>query len=268
MRSWLHQLKQAQTLRKLLGWSALDQATRNQLKLEVLSEPPSGNVLVLAPHPNDDIFGCGGVLAKHRDHGDEVRIIYLCDGRSGTKRPTTEIVRDELKRTRHDEAIAAAELLGIPANNLTFWGYRDDFLTANRTTTKALTQVLADFTPRIIYAPHLADRSDDHEATAVILAKTLHAIGADIPAEIWCYEVWQPTFANRLVAIDSVASQKEAAIRAHASQMKNRPYDTAILGLNTYRGEMMGLAGPAEAFFMCKPKFYLQLWGLLREISG
>ncbi|MEK7461012.1 MAG: PIG-L deacetylase family protein [Patescibacteria group bacterium] len=255
-------------LRKLVGWSMLEAAIKNKLHLEMTSDPPSGKVLVLAPHPDDDIFGCGGALAKHVDQGDEIQIIYLCDGRSGTKRATTEIVREELKKTRRTEAAAAAEILGIPADDLSFWGYRDGNLIANKTTTKALTQMIADFMPRTIYLPHPSDNHPDHEATASVLAKTLLAIGTDLPSEIWSYEVWQPTFANRLLDISATMTQKETAISAHASQLKCRPYADAIMGLNTYRGGMMGLPGPAEAYLVLKPALYVKLWEMLRGISG
>lgn len=267
MQRLLKQMLHVNTLRKLVGWGTLEAAIQNRLHLETLSEPPSGKVLVLAPHPDDDIFGCGGTLAKHVDAGDEVRIIYLCDGRSGTKRATTEIVREELKKNRRTEAQAAAEVLGIPSDNLTFWSYRDGYLIANKTTTKALTQVIADFVPRTIYVPHPADLHPDHVATAAVLWKTLQAVGSDLPSEIWSYEVWQPTFANRLLDIGATLAQKEAAINAHASQLKCRPYADAILGLNAYRGGMMGLSGPAEAFLALKPPLYLKLWELLRGVS-
>ncbi len=255
------------TLRKLVGWDILREAIQNRLQLEILADPPSGKVLVLAPHPDDDIFGLGGTLAKHRDQGDDVRIIYLCDGRSGTKRATTEIVQDELKKTRRAEAVAATEILGIPPGNLTFWGYRDGRLLANKTTTKALMQILADFTPRIVYTPHPSDGHPDHEQTAAVLMRTLKAVGSDFPAEIWSYEVWQPTFVNRLVDISPVVNQKESAVRAHGSQLKCRPYADAILGLNTYRGGMLGMPGPAEGFLALKPRLYLQLGELLRGIT-
>ena len=264
MRKLIEQALHLNRLRKLVGWSTLEAAIKNRLHLEIIADPPSGKVLVLAPHPDDDVFGCGGALAKHIDQGDEIQVIYLCDGRSGTKRSTTEIVREELKKTRRSEAQAAAEILGIPPDNLSFWGYRDNNLFANKTTTKALTQVIADFMPRTIYLPHPADSHADHEATAAVLAKTLRAIGTDLPSEIWSYEVWQPTFANRLLDISATVSQKEAAMAAHTSQLKCRPYTDAILGLNTYRGGMMGLPGPAEAFLVMKPSLYVKLWDLLR----
>jgi LmbE family N-acetylglucosaminyl deacetylase len=268
MRRLIHHALHWNALRKLVGWSTLDAAVKNRLHLEIVSDPPSGKVLVLAPHPDDDIFGCGGALAKHVDQGDEIQIVYLCDGRSGTKRATTEIVREELKKTRRAEATAAAEILGIPAADLSFWGYRDGHLIANKTTTKALTQVIADFVPRTIYVPHPSDSHPDHEATATVLFKTLQAIGADLPSEIWSYEIWQPTFANRLLDISATLAQKEAAITAHASQLKCRPYADAILGLNAYRGGMHGLPGPAEAYLVLKPPLYLKLWELLRGLNG
>ncbi|MBI4175327.1 PIG-L family deacetylase [Candidatus Berkelbacteria bacterium] len=264
----LHHALHLNTLRKLLGWATLQDAIRNRLQLEMLTAPPSGKVLVLAPHPDDDVFGCGGTLALHREQGDEIRVIYLCDGRSGSKRRTTELVQEELKKTRRAEAMAATGILQIPPGNVTFWGYRDSNLLANKTTTRALTQVLAEYVPSLIYVPHPNDSHPDHEATAAVLAQTLRAMGGDLPAEIWSYEVWQPLLANRLIAIEPVVHQKEQAILAHESQRKCRPYADAILGLNAYRGGMMGVNGPAEAFLALRPKLYLKLWDLLRGIVG
>lgn len=263
----IKQARHLNHLRKLVSWSTLEEAVKNRLNMEIYDSPPTGKILVLAPHPGDDIFGAGGTLAKHGDQGDEIRIIYLCDGRSGTKRATTEIVREELKKTRRTEAIEATEVLGIKSNALTFWGYRDGQLSANKTTIKALTQVLSDYVPNIIYVPHPNDGEADHVATAQILAKTLSAVGSDLPAEIWSYEVSQPAFLNRLIDISATAIQKERAIEAHASQLKRRPYSQAILGLNYYRGGLAGLPGPAEGFLVMKPKLYLNLWDLLHDLN-
>lgn len=267
MKKFIGQAVHLNALRKLFGWQMLGEAVSGRLQREILSTPPNGKVLVLAPHPGDEIFGIGGTLARHREQGDEIRIIYLCDGRSGTKRPVTEIVRDELKKVRRAEAVAGITTLGINPGKLTFWAYRDGELTANKTVVKALTQVLVEYLPTIIYAPHAADSHPDHVTTAQLLAKTLVTMGGELPGEIWGYEFWQPTFANRIVDITSVSQQKAVAMQAHASQLKCRAYDTAIDGLNRYRGGLAGLQGPAEGFLALKPKMYLQLWSMLSDIS-
>lgn len=267
MKKLIDHARHLNALRKLLGWEMLGQAVGSRLKFEVVGSPPAGKALVLAPHPGDDVLAVGGALARHHDAGDEIRIIYLCDGRNGTKRPVTEIVRDELKKTRRAEAVAATAVLGISPGKLTFWAYHDGALAVNKTTTKALTQALADYLPTVIYVPHPADRETDHRATASLLAASLHAMGGDLPAEIWSYELWQPTFANRLLDINAVMNQKLAAIDAHASQLKCRAYDEAVSGLNRYRGALAGLPGPAEGYLAMRPALYLKLWTLLRELA-
>ena len=46
-------------------------------------------VLVISPHPDDDVIGCGGTLRRHVLDGDEVRVIYLTSGERGRSWPTT-----------------------------------------------------------------------------------------------------------------------------------------------------------------------------------
>ena len=47
-----------------------------------LLESSLDNILVIAPHPDDDVIGCGGVLAANR--GKRIKIIFITDGRHGS----------------------------------------------------------------------------------------------------------------------------------------------------------------------------------------
>ena len=58
---------------------------KSELFLPTLIEKPEANrVLVLAPHPDDDVIGCGGTLCKHVQADDEVMVAYMTDGSRGT----------------------------------------------------------------------------------------------------------------------------------------------------------------------------------------
>ncbi|MCH2105723.1 MAG: PIG-L family deacetylase, partial [Planctomycetes bacterium] len=43
-------------------------------------ELPRGRVLVIAPHADDEVLGCGGTLTRHIERGDEVEVLVLTDG--------------------------------------------------------------------------------------------------------------------------------------------------------------------------------------------
>ncbi|MGB4018385.1 MAG: PIG-L family deacetylase, partial [Syntrophomonadaceae bacterium] len=66
-------------------------------------------ILVLAPHPDDDIIGCGGSIANLTAQGHEVVILYLTSGESGS----LEMDPAQLARTREEEARRAGQLLGV-----------------------------------------------------------------------------------------------------------------------------------------------------------
>lgn len=238
-------------LRKFLGNVSFSLAVKSKFKLEILENPPSGKVLVLAPHPDDDVFGCGGALALHQKNSDQIKIIYL------TSTPQ-----------RIKEAEASAKLLKI--SDIEFWGFKEGKFSATKKSYHGLIKVIDTYKPDIIYCPSFTDSHPDHFETAKILYSALchpersRSVGRDEGStgltSILLYEIWTPIYANRLIKIDSVINTKKAAISCHQSQMKERRYSEAILGLNAYRAGMFSAGNFAEAFTALTPELHIKLF--------
>lgn len=90
-------------------------------------------ILILAPHPDDEVIGCGGIIQKAKALNLPMRIVFFTYGDSNQwsfmvyrKHPVVmpKAVR-KMGLLRHDEAVRAAETFGITAENLTFLGYPD-----------------------------------------------------------------------------------------------------------------------------------------------
>lgn len=241
-------------LRKLIGWELIWLATKSDLRQTIIERPPGDRALILSPHPDDDVFGCGATILKHRRDRDKVRVVYFCDGSKGNK----EGIRDQLLSVRRQkESRQAASILGV--EDLVFWNYRDGQLQSTRVIIKALVNILTDFRPDIIYLPSVVDLHPDHRAVVEIFLAAGQL--TDLNPTIWCYsyEVWTPQLPNRLVDISREIDLKKQAVACHKSQLTNRPYDAAIIDLNSYRGKISGAGIYAEAFFACR-------WGLYRKL--
>ena len=74
--------------------------------VEALHVPPRERVLVLAPHPDDEVLGCGGTILLHAAQGDAVHVVIAFDGLNGL---SAEWPRD----TRRREAARVSQLLGL-----------------------------------------------------------------------------------------------------------------------------------------------------------
>lgn len=247
--------------RKFIGQEFAYNAVRSNFKLEINSSPPNGRVLILSPHPDDDILGCGGVIQLHGAAGNEVEILYLSDGSMGfpdIKRPTTR-EKAELVRMREFEVKESAKILAV--KDLVFWRYRDGNLSANSSAVKLMQNLLNSYKPEIIYLPSFQDSNSDHFESCKIFVEAMKETSLD--PEIISYEVWSPLFANRIISIDKVFEQKKQAILTHRSQLKSRGYLSAIIGLNQYRAGMFNAGNYAEAFFSCNKELYFKLFDLM-----
>jgi N-acetylglucosamine malate deacetylase 1 len=200
------------------------------------------NVLVVAPHPDDETLGCGGTLALHVQAGERVGVVFLTSGELGLKAMPTE----EAWRIREAEAEGAAQLLGLA--DLAFLRQPDWFLGDNvETAALALRPVLKAWEPQTVYVPHALEWHPDHRATLPVLRRAL--LGLDLAPQVWAYEVWTPLPEYDDVRdIGGTMDLKLAALRCYASQLAQLRYDRAIEGLNRYRGEMAARCDYAEVF--------------------
>ena len=200
-------------------------------------------VLALAPHPDDETFGCGGSLALHALAGDPVKVVFLTNGAKGETSGTTE--RDSYVKMRQEEARRACECLGV--KDLEFWGYEDRGLAASRGASIRLEEFLKTYEPRLVYAPSFLEFHPDHRAAASLLCAAIRACELEI--EVAFYEVGQPLSVNCLVDITPVLNRKTLAAEAYASQLLERPYKDVCLGLNRFRSlTLPGTVTHAEAF--------------------
>jgi N-acetylglucosamine malate deacetylase 1 len=201
------------------------------------------NVLVIAPHPDDESIGCGGTICLHTARGDHVAAVFLTSGELGLKNLPCE----EARRIREREAEAAADVLGLAT--LEFLRLPDWYVGDNvPEAAVALTVVLQREAPQRVYLPHEAEWHPDHKASMPVVRNALR--GSAIPApSLLTYEVWTPLAEyDDGQDITLVMRRKLQAVRCHRSQVAQLRYDRGVLGLNRFRGAIAWGCRFAEVF--------------------
>jgi len=185
-------------------------------------------LLVLAPHPDDEVIGCGGVVAQHIREGRSVRVVVATDGAQAGN-----------AAAREEESRRALAVLG--SAEITFLGYPDRQLSSN--VGDRLADILRDYKPDLILAPSPIEIHPDHSALAIAFCELIQrdtTLFAELAvARVAFYEVGQPVRPNAIVDITDVAETKYEAIAAHASQLQFRDYIAFTRGLNAYRAMTM-----------------------------
>ena len=201
------------------------------------------NVLVIAPHPDDETIGCGGTLCLHKQRGDRTAVVCLTSGELGLK----HLPRRKAWSIREKEARAAAKILYVA--KVQFLRQPDWMLGDHiESTANALKPVLESEKPHIIYLPHEADGHPDHRAAQPILRLAMKGVQRTMP-EVRAYEIWTPLPAHdHLEDITRVMPRKLRALRAHASQLGEFNYERAVRGLNAFRGELEAKCRYGEVF--------------------
>lgn len=208
---------------------------------------------MFAPHPDDEVLGCGGVLAMLADRRTPVQVIIMTDGRASHP---GRIPIDELVALRRAEAEAAASKLGLPGDAYVFLDFPDHRLDAfHDAAMSRISQLLADFRPEQVFVPHRHDGLLDHEATWTIVMTALSAWGRAIDVfeyPVWLWNTWpwttgqpRPGWDIRAisrtlvgvariasgcrvhVALDDVLPRKLEALKAYRSQLERRGGDPA-----------------------------------------
>ncbi|MBI3996405.1 MAG: PIG-L family deacetylase [Candidatus Omnitrophica bacterium] len=189
-------------------------------------------LLILAPHPDDEVLGCGGIIQKAVAMGVPLRIVFFTYGDNNQwsfllYRRHPVILPGAIKQmglVRHDEALAAAALLGVPKDHLAFLGYPDfgtlhiwndhwgveepyqSMLTRARAVPYAnaqrpgaaykgeevlrdLTSILREFRPTKIFVSHPADHMPDHRALYLFTRVALWDMEQEMTPQLFPYLV-------------------------------------------------------------------------------
>jgi LmbE family N-acetylglucosaminyl deacetylase len=227
---------------------------------ERIRRPESGTVLVFAPHPDDEVIGCGGTLALHALQGDPIHVVVAFDGAAsdrGTLGDSGDERSRELAALRRAEALDAGAVLCGGSGRIEYLfldhpeGHEPDERELARGV-RQLADIVRDVVPRSVYAPWIGEHHLDHHVLSRAVRLAMIQAGGDFLDEdmaAWGYEVWTPLVPTRVVDISPVVDVKRAALREHASQLVLRDLVHAALGLNAQRSLYLAPGARAgEAF--------------------
>jgi LmbE family N-acetylglucosaminyl deacetylase len=194
--------------------------------------------LVLAPHADDDLLGCGGLLARLVAGDTEARVLFLTDS-SGGDEVTDD--REAYGRRRRDEAIRALSVLGI--EDVRHLDIPDGRLAQHvDAAAEEIRSALLDLRPDLVFSVSPLENTDDHRAAFSALYRVLAPLRGDDELDravsgvrVLLYEINQPTTPDILVDVSDQAEMLTAAIEHHESQLALHNYLEAALGLRRYR---------------------------------
>lgn len=211
------------------------------------SLPPARQVLVFAPHPDDEVFGCGGAIALHAQAGHPVRVVLLTAGDFHTQSNARDT---SYAATRLEESQAAAQALtvalGTQGITLECWNIPDRGIAYGETLVQRIMDAIQAHGADVIYAPSLWESHPDHRATSMAVLEAVRRYGR---CEVLLYEVSAPARPNYLLNISEVWAQKTEAMQCFASQNSTVNYPDFVSSLNRYRALTVGNAAEyVEAF--------------------
>lgn len=232
------------------------------------------SALVLAPHFDDEVLGCGGLLAQLAAAGARVRVLFLSDGSGGIEAVAD---RPAYAARRRDEAVRATAALGVA--DLGFLALRDGELElAVEELARAVAEELAAARPELVLVPSPLEATGDHRSAFAALHRVLSRVreGDELapiarPLAVLAYEVNHPAYPDLLVDVSAQLPLLERAMAAYASQEERHPYLAAALGLRAYRTHTLASSTRAvEAYRRLSATDFVtrSLSGLTRELGG
>lgn len=206
----------------------------------------SKNILVLAPHPDDESLGCGGTVKLLTQAGMQVDVVLMTRGENGIDAPGQQpaAIHEQLAVTREAEVRAACAVLGVRA--VEFMNGIDGGLMHQPHLVKPLASVLNAGNYQRIFAPWYGEAHPDHVATFRLLQRAL--VESALRPAVWLYEVWTPLVPTDHVPIDTTIAAKREAVQQHQSQLECLDYLNGFLGLAAYRALACPPSRYAEAF--------------------
>jgi LmbE family N-acetylglucosaminyl deacetylase len=217
-------------------------------------------ILVVAAHPDDEILGCGGTMARLALEGHDVRIAILAEGMSSRYARREEADQRQLGHL-HANAQQAADKVG--AKELVLCKLPDNRLDTVPLleVVKVVEDLIVRFRPAVIYTHHPGDLNVDHGVVhRAVLTATRPTAGQcvreiysfEVPSSTeWTFQQLGPSFRpNVFVDIATTLETKIAALACYETEARPFPHPRsaeALRAIATRWGSVAGLQA-AEAF--------------------
>jgi LmbE family N-acetylglucosaminyl deacetylase len=218
----------------------------------------AGRILVIAPHPDDEVLGCGGTIARLSESGHEVHVAIVTSGRE------PRFTAESITRVRN-EAHAAHALLGVAKTHWLGQPAAELDTVPSADLNRALEELIQLVSPDTVFVPFAGDIHLDHQLVFRSSLVAMRPRSASYPARILAYETLSETnwsapcdtasfIPNVSIDIGATLDRKIAAFRCYESQQVRFPHErsTAALGaLATLRGATVH-RDAAEAFLLIR----------------
>jgi LmbE family N-acetylglucosaminyl deacetylase len=219
-------------------------------------------VLVVAAHPDDEILGCGGTIAKHAHAGDEVHVMILAEGLTSRNAVDLTVGNEDLSelacaahRANDSLGVSHLSMHGLPDNRLDSLDRLDVI--------KVVEEKIFSFMPEVVYTHHAGDMNIDHriihDAVNTACRPTPgHPVRTLLYFEVPSSTEWQvpgsaPTFAPTwFIDISTNLDAKLTALHEYQMEMREWPHPRsykAVEHLARWRGATIG-ADAAESFVL------------------
>ncbi len=196
------------------------------------------SVLIVAPHFDDEIIGCGGLLAQLAASGADATVLYVSDSAGGREVPSGGA---EYSRQRQEEAARGLAVLGLESFELL--GLPDGSLDRHLDAIVAgVRDALRRIEPELLLAPSPLEITLDHQAVFTAVHRCLAEVREDDPLaattrglRVLLYEVNRLGHPDILVDVSAELDLVDRAMAEHRSQLELHDYRAATLAMRRYR---------------------------------
>ncbi len=187
-------------------------------------------VLVIAAHPDDEVYGMGGTMAKLTARGDEVYVLIVTEGCS-----TQYLGNEEIIKEKKEEAIRSNNILGVKK---VFFGDLPDMkldTVPHTEINRIIENAIQEIRPHAVYTHFYGDVNNDHKEVFKSTMVAVRPVHTQCVKEVYCYQVpssteWAPHIVsdaftpNIFVEISDHIIQKTEAIVAYQTEIRKYPH--------------------------------------------
>ena len=216
-------------------------------------------LLVIAAHPDDELLGCGGSIAKYLNNGVLVKVLFLGEG--STCRYDDPSCKEAVAAIA-ERNLWAVEALGvIGVTDFEFYNLpcgrfdQTPIIVIN----KIIESVIRQFSPDTVFTHSAGDSNNDHRIAHRATIMATRPCGENVVNRLFCYEVlssseWSYTSSflpNYFISLtESQLLAKWSALECYATEMRDYPFPRSWVGVKNLaekRGMQAGIEF-AEAF--------------------